>query len=165
MSLRASGRRGRGQSSSCRGQTPRSVRSRHRAFFVATSPNATARAAIPQAASESCGRRPVPGQEPRSDPVYRIPPVDSRPWRGTIVRHPGTFVRTDPETKLTNEDAGQPLLNTNERELDVDAEGHDARLYPVEKDDGLWQWGFANADEHPDAVPLVKTLPEEPMTG
>ncbi|GJD04725.1 peptidoglycan binding domain-containing protein [Colletotrichum higginsianum] len=149
----------------------------------------------------------------------RYPTSRLQTMAGTTVRHPGTFMRTDPET---NEDTEQPLLHTNERihssvrvrlacqglgmddaeiwdckpltknddggelwklergsgidlsssaenrkprELDVDAEGYDARLYPVEKDDGLWQWVFAGADGHPEAVPLVTTLPEEPMTG
>ncbi|TQN64282.1 hypothetical protein CSHISOI_10949 [Colletotrichum shisoi] len=152
----------------------------------------------------------------------RYPTSRLQTMAGTTVRHPGTFMRTDPET---NEDTDQPLLHTNERihssvrvrlacrglgmddaeiwdckpltrdddggelwklqrgsglelsssaearkprELDADAEGYDARLYPVEKDDGLWQWVFAGgaeSDGRPEAVPLVRTLPEEPMTG
>ncbi|KZL76893.1 peptidoglycan binding domain-containing protein [Colletotrichum tofieldiae] len=151
----------------------------------------------------------------------RYPTSRLQTMTGTTIRHPGTFMRSDPET---NEDTDQPLLNTNERihssvrvrlacqglgmddaeiwdckpltkddkgsglwklervprmdaspgtsikearpkELDLDAEVYNARLYPVKKEDGQWRWVFADADKQRNAVPHARTLPEEPMMG
>ncbi|OHF00026.1 peptidoglycan binding domain-containing protein [Colletotrichum orchidophilum] len=42
----------------------------------------------------------------------RYPTSRLQTWSGTTIRHPGTFMRTDPQT---NQDTDQPLSNTNER--------------------------------------------------
>ncbi|UQC75639.1 peptidoglycan binding domain-containing protein [Colletotrichum lupini] len=74
----------------------------------------------------------------------RYPTSRLQTWSGTTIRHPGTFMRTDPET---NQDTDQPLLNTNER-IHSSVRVRLACQGLAMDDDGVWDCkALATADD------------------
>ncbi|KXH41149.1 peptidoglycan binding domain-containing protein [Colletotrichum simmondsii] len=74
----------------------------------------------------------------------RYPTSRLQTWSGTTIRHPGTFMRTDPET---NQDTDQPLLNTNER-IHSSVRVRLACQGLAMDDDGIWDCkALATADD------------------